>query len=225
MGLYHSPRIITDGLVLCLDAANVKSYPGSGTTWTDLVGNNVGMLTNGPTFDSGNGGSIVFDGVDDYVILSGSYTLSTATFVVWIKRNGTQNAYDGIFFSRGTGSNVTGINFFSSGTTLGYHWNAAAATYNWNSGLIIPDVTWCMCVVSVSSSSATAYVCQASGITTSTNITNHTSTIVDDINLGRDEIVGRFMSGSISQAMMFNRALSTAEIQQNFQATRGRYGL
>ena len=68
MGLTHSPRIVTDGLVLCLDAANAQSYPGTGTTWTDrsTSGNNE-TLTNGPTFDSANRGAIVFDGSNDRV--------------------------------------------------------------------------------------------------------------------------------------------------------------
>ena len=66
MTLQHSPRIITDGLVLCLDAANKLSYPGSGDVWTDLAGSNNGALTNGPTFSSANGGNINFDGTNDY---------------------------------------------------------------------------------------------------------------------------------------------------------------
>jgi hypothetical protein len=71
MGLSHSPSIITQNLVLCLDAANSKSYPGSGTTWTDLSGNgNNGTLANGVGYNSGNGGALVFDGVDDYVSLT-----------------------------------------------------------------------------------------------------------------------------------------------------------
>lgn len=76
--------IVTDGLVLHLDAANTKSYPGTGTTWTDLSGNgNDGTLTNGPTFDSDNGGSIVVDGVDDYLTLPDIDTYSsTAKFTV-----------------------------------------------------------------------------------------------------------------------------------------------
>jgi len=67
MGRAHSPSLVMNGLILCLDAGNTKSYPGSGTTWTDLSGNgNNGTLTNGPTFNSSNGGSIVFDGSNDY---------------------------------------------------------------------------------------------------------------------------------------------------------------
>ena len=71
MATLYAPRIVTDGLVLCLDAGNRKSYPGSGTSWVDMSGNNnTGTLTNGPTFGGGNGGSIVFDGVNDFVNFS-----------------------------------------------------------------------------------------------------------------------------------------------------------
>jgi len=68
MGTFGGAQpIVTDGLVFAVDAANYESYPGSGTTWSDLVGSNNGTLINGPTFDSGNGGSIVFDGTNDYI--------------------------------------------------------------------------------------------------------------------------------------------------------------
>jgi hypothetical protein len=70
MAFIHSPKIVTDGLVLALDAGNVKSYASGSTTWLDKSGRgNNGTLINGPTFNSGNGGSIVFDGVDDYCLL------------------------------------------------------------------------------------------------------------------------------------------------------------
>ena len=69
--MHIGPNIIEDGLVLYLDVANKKSYPGTGTDWFDISGNgNTGALTNGPTFDSANAGSIVFDGVDDYVLIN-----------------------------------------------------------------------------------------------------------------------------------------------------------
>ena len=66
MGVTYNNRIVTDGLVLCLDAASKRSYPGTGTAWTDLKGGNNVTLTNGPVFDSGNGGSVGFDGANDY---------------------------------------------------------------------------------------------------------------------------------------------------------------
>ena len=70
MAYRNGPKIVTDGLVLCLDAAIGKSYPGSGTSWTDLSGNgNNGTLQNTPTFNSANGGSLIFDAANDVVSL------------------------------------------------------------------------------------------------------------------------------------------------------------
>ena len=78
MGLYHSPRIVTSGLVLCLDAGNTKSYPGSGTTWTDLSGNAYNAtLTNGVSYSSDNKGTLTFDGTDDYCYVASSGFFST----------------------------------------------------------------------------------------------------------------------------------------------------
>jgi hypothetical protein len=77
MAFNYSPRIVTDGLVLYLDAANPRSYPGSGTTWSDLSrGGNNGVLTNGPTFNSANNGSIVFDGTNDFIQCSNRTTIN-----------------------------------------------------------------------------------------------------------------------------------------------------
>jgi len=88
--MYFSPRIVTGGLVLALDAADKNSYVGSGTTWKDLSGNaNNGTLTNGPTFSNVNGGVIVLDGTDDYVSLTSTDSLrpSNVTLSVWFNRN------------------------------------------------------------------------------------------------------------------------------------------
>ena len=85
MGLAHSPSIVTDGLVLCVDAANTKSYPGSGTTWTDISGKgHNGTLINGPTFSSDNMGGIVFDGSNDAVTLSANsdFDFGTGNFTI-----------------------------------------------------------------------------------------------------------------------------------------------
>ena len=216
--------IVTSGLALHLDAGDPASYPGSGTTWTDLTGNGRnGTLTNGPTFDSGNGGSIVFDGTNDFVQCSGSLTLTAATFIVWIRRNGNQNQYDGILFSRST--NTTGMNLQSS-NQLAYTWNGDGNTYFWQSNLTLPNLAWSMCAISVSSSSATAYLCQSSGITSATNTVSHGSTVMDDIEIARDEQGGaRYFTGNIAQALIYDRALTSTEITQNFDALKGRFGL
>jgi len=101
MSVRGGPDIVENGLVLYLDAANRRSYPGSGTTWFDLSGNgNNGTLTNGPTFDSANGGSISFDGVNDYVttpltlgdIFASSNGLEQLTMCYWHRRPSAASA-------------------------------------------------------------------------------------------------------------------------------------
>jgi hypothetical protein len=221
--------VVDSSLQLWLDAGQPASYPGSGTTWTDLSGNSRnGTLTGGPTYSATNDGSIVFDGTDDFVQCSGSLTVTAATFVAWIRRNGTQNPYSGIIFSRGpSGIDVSGLAIGQTGTfnEIGYTWNALSSTYFFTSNLTIPDLTWCMIAVSVTSTAATLYLCQSSGITTATNTTSHPSTLLGDIKIAQDEIGGRFFKGNIAAAMIYNRALTATEIGQNFNALRGRYGI
>jgi hypothetical protein len=215
--------VVTTGLQLYLDAGNASSYSGSGTAWNDLSGNGRnGTLTNGPTYSATNGGSIVFDGSNDYVQCTGSLTVTAATFVTWIRRNGNQGQYDGILFSRGT--SITGMDFHLS-NQLGYTWNNAVNTYNWQSGLIVPDLTWCMVAVSVTSTAATAYLCQASGITTATNTVSHTSSVLDDIKIAFDDAAARYFAGNIAIAQLYNIALTAEQISQNFQADRSRFGV
>ena len=216
--------IVTTNLSMFLDAGNASSYPGTGTAWTDLSGNSRnGTLTNGPTYTSADGGAIVFDGTDDFVQCSGSLTATAATFVIWIRRNGPQDDFDGIIYSRS--ATATGLSFFGTTNKISYTWNNAVDTYTWDSGLTIPDLTWCMVAVSVTSTSATAYLCQSSGITSATNTVSHTSTVLDDVKLAQDDQGARFFNGRISVAMIYDRALSADEITQNFNALRGRYGL
>jgi len=226
VALVHSPHIVTDGLILALDAGNPKSYPGSGNTWTDLSGNgNNGTLTNGPTFDSGNLGAIVFDGTNDYVDVSGSTTVSAATFLAWVRLDDlNQINYTGIIFSR-SNTAITGMNFYIGTENIGYHWNDASNTYSWNSGLTVPNQEWCMIALTVTSSVATAYLFRSSGTTSDTNNVSHGSTTLDAIKVGADVPTNRYLDGRISVAMVYNKALTASEIQQNYNALRGRYGL
>ena len=100
---FGPPKIITTNLTSYLDAANPSSYPGSGTTWTDLSGNNNNfILTNGPTYDNRNGGSISFDGTDDYLLNNSLVLNYNANFTIqfWFNTNslGGVNGY-GLFFN------------------------------------------------------------------------------------------------------------------------------
>jgi len=214
--------VVQSGLVLNLDAGVSSSYPGSGTTWTDLSGNGrTGTLTNMEVpgdYSSTNGGSLTFDGVNEYVVCTGSLTLTAATFIAWINRASVQGTNPGIIFSRSP--TATGMNFRFG--ALGYHWNDSSFTYQWASGLVIPQA-WCMCAITVTSSLATGYLYQASGLTTATNTTSHGSTTMSSIRVAVDAFENRYYTGSVSQALIYNRALSAAEIQQNYLATKTRY--
>jgi len=222
-----SPGIVTDGLVLHLDAGNYQSYPIAGTTWYDLSDRrNNGTLTNGPTFNANNGGSIVFDGTNDEVVCTGSITATELTFLVWLRRDGNQNAWAGILFSRGT--NVTGMNYRDATNQLGYHWNDTASSYSFVTNLTPPDQTWCMAAVSVNPTTAVFYLCQSSGITTVTNTISHASTTLNSVRVFRDSsgaLPARYAKGSVAQASIYNRALSAPEVSQNFNALRARFNI
>ena len=143
MGIARGPKIVTSGLVLALDAADKLSYPGSGTTWRDLSGNNnIGTLTNGPTFSGANMGSIVFDGTNDCVTLAinSLFNFGTGDFSIfcWIKSSKVSDF--STIFALDDGALGTGILFYIAVTTGVFRtWvanvaqNTAASIANGNS--------------------------------------------------------------------------------------------
>ena len=226
MALHHSPRVVTDGLVLCLDAASRESYPGSGTVWRDLARSNNGTLINGPTFSSANGGSIVFDGTDDYVTLSNTQIApgtGAFTWNFWVKLNDLDNL--SILFS-GTGSNTEyGVIFLvPTGEGLGYYANG----YRIQDDNTLFGLNW-LYVSFVGSGGADGsrnlklYRNTIQAGSTYTNNYNFTST-TPIIGANHDSF-SELMRGNISNVSYYNRALTPTEIQQNYNATKGRYNL
>jgi hypothetical protein len=232
MGLAHSPSIVIDGLRFCLDAANTKSYPGSGTTWTDISGkNHDGTLTNGPTFSSDNGGCIVFDGSNDHIGSIGTATdlgindtSSSFSFSVWFKTGGTSEYYmfdnfDGStqdiscrldagkleLYLRGSGGIINAVRYGSY--TLNA-WNNAV--YNFDS--------------STSPDTFTAYV---NGINTGTSTSNFSGNFESgsSFRIGMRPAGGGQFPGRIACAMLYNKSLTEAEVKQNYNALKGRFGL
>jgi hypothetical protein len=235
MAFNYSPKIVTEGLVLYLDAANTKSYPGSGTTWSDLSRNqNNGTLVNGPTFDSGNGGNIVFDGVNDYVNLGNTLNFSnynTVGFTIsfWVKVNSTiqTNRY---LFSKLTNSGVD--NQFS--VVYGYVANTyelygglggvgANQTIRTNSQISVNDTNWHNLTYSV----GTTTVGYLDGIIKFTNNYPSLTYISSTSNsyLTTFNAAGFYLNSNISTMQLYNRTLNQQEIQQNYNATKSRYGL
>ena len=224
MSLFHSPRIVTDGLVLCLDAGNIKSYPGSGTTWTDLSGRrNNGTLTNGPTYSSTNGGSIVFDGTNDYVTVGSSpYTgFGTGDFTlecwVYMQVSGSMVIYDGRYSSSATGfalsyDTVNGLKVFYSGG-------------NRIVGGTISANAWNHVAVAKVSGSTRLYVNGSQVGSTYADTNNYTSGAQNAF-IGAGYNLSAFWNGYMSTIKVYNgKGLTAQEIQQNFNALRGRFGI
>ena len=217
--------IIKNGLVLWLDAANPRSYPPpyNGTTWIDLAGTNNGTLTNGPTFNSGNGGSIVFDGTNDYVNCGNvsAFQINTGTICVWLRTTSPGGSFRGII----TKQNNYGL-FANSGVLVTYDWGNAAIR---STGISIADGNWrniCMSFTNNSgspSNNATIYVNGVSVLVTTIK------SIADNIGLelarGGSGSPEQILNGQIAQSVVYNRALTATEVQQNYNALRGRYNI
>lgn len=239
MGIAYNTSIVRDGLVLHLDAANVKSYPGTGTAWNDLSGNsNNGALTNGPTYSSANNGTIIFDGVNDYwctagptpTILQGDPSLTVFGF---FRRTGTISNEG----SWAVGSNVT------RGGICNWCGNAANdisidmwGTSTFNSGQTYPLNSWVCAAWTKTAGAMTRANCAIfvngikytgsqltvqRGESTAPNINNA------GIFVGSIDKVSTSYNPAIDIGCIFfySRVLSDFEILQNFNALRGRYGL
>ena len=229
MALAHSPRIVTDGLVLALDAGNTKSYPGSGTTWTDLSGNgNNGTLTNGPTYSSG---SIVFDGSNDYInsIQSSSIQLTDSmTISCWFSPNNFASGRQGLVGRNGlneytitleTGGTIS-FYFASTGQPGNYFNGASFMTFGQTNGVY-------QNLVFVRDYTANFVYCYKNGtlVSTSSSLagTSKPTATSGPMTIGVGN--GGYFNGSVSNINLYNRALSASEIQQNFNALRGRFGI
>jgi hypothetical protein len=228
MSSLGGPNIVTNGLVLALDAGNVKSYPGSGTTWLDKSGNgNNGTLTNGPTFSSANGGSIVFDQVDDFVTApnNSSINLTEAggAVSVWVKT--------GVNATGSLNGNLVGkTNTYSNGYWLVKYNNKVRMSLYGTSNLEmigekpITDDIWHHVVATWTSSQLTIYIDGALDKTQSYNFTFTTAT--NPLYIGRQNNTGEgYFKGNISQVQIYNRALSAQEVLQNYNATKSRFNL
>lgn len=220
--------IITNGLILNLDAGNSASYSGSGTTWTDLSGNgNNGTLTNGPTYTSSNGGSIVFDGINDYVTLGSTLSGTLAgTISFWIKLTNTiTTGYAGNqrpwgknadFECRwGGNSSVTDRNLV---TDIGGILSLVSVQNTW-----LNTVWYNITIVYNGATNSSALYIQ--GVLDATGTAGNVTGLTGNWIIGATSSTAGPLNGQISQYLIYNRALSAAEVQQNFNATRNRFGL
>lgn len=232
---YANGRIVTDGLVVCLNAADKTSYPGSGTTWYDVSGNrNTGTLTNGPTFNSDNGRYIVFDGVDDYVLanntsLNSQFSTTSVSHFMWVYPTGA-----GVLVSE-LGQSTPNIAWHDSNIEISVSGSFSFST--WHGSLTNKVVssnlsfnTWYYVGFAYDGTTLTAYINGVSiGTTTFTRDppynngfqTHYALFATDSTNMGTTTTgVGRSAAFSV-----YNRDITATEVLQNYNATKSRFNL
>jgi len=237
MSLSHSPSIVTSNLNLCLDANNLKSYPGSGTLWTDLTSNSFnGTLTVGQSYSwsSVGGGSIVFDGIDDVVTLPDTNYPAVwsdpLSLEIWINVPGaatwSNGSTIGNIILRGTYTGHIGIGRVTTD-------NVVTFSVRGDTAQSLPLATigrdsWYQIVGTWNGSIATIYVNgafkQASSPITHTGVPEVATWRIGD-NSAFGGNVGNFFNGYISNVKMYKKTLSESEVLQNYNALRGRFGL
>jgi len=229
--LAHSPKIITDGLVLCLDAGNTKSYPGSGTTWTDLSGNGSnGTLVNGVGYSGDNLGSLSFDGADDYCRISNASVLNSIgagdfTVSMWIYRATNPPTGNGEMLYQCSDLN-DGFVICVSTTSFRIATRDRQSTNNNTTfiGGIFTAGVWNNVVLTKSNTTYNGYSqgIYKGGFTSYQDV----STTTGFVDIGRVNWWGpSHWEGNISIVNTYNRALTASEIQQNFNALRGRFSI
>jgi hypothetical protein len=221
---YFGAPIVTDGLVFAVDANNIVSYPKSGTDVYDLVGSRVtGTLTNGTSFSPPNGGSFIFDGVDDYIVFPDDTNLDNQALTMESWSNVGTFFLDGFLFEKGS-VNTKYSNFYTSG---GYLYFRTVGLSTWDLIFYCPSYMnpnkWNHIVCTYDSGVKTIYangvqVAQQTGLT-GTIGTNTTGLFLGAYGPG----TGYFLNGKIANSRVYNRALTAAEVQQNYQAEQYRF--
>jgi len=237
MGLGHSPLISTNGLVLCLDAANPKSYSGSGTTWSDLSGNgNTATIVNSPSYVSSGGGYFSFNGSSQYAsipytsVLAPTSQITYEAFAYLANWNVSNDMR--ILSKTETGGYQIGINegIIGSGNVGSILWLGGAyrqvkvarttLSSGWHHLAFTCDGRYFR--MYVDSVNVSTY---DHGSVVSISYSNNNHFLVGAEPGGGTTVAGNYFSGRISSVKVYNRGLSASEIQQNFEALRGRFGI
>lgn len=239
---YHQGNIVTDGLVMAVDAGNLVSYESGSSTTYSLTGSVSGSLTNGTSYNSGNGGVWNFDGVDDYIEFPFETILNDCSFEVWFKATSTRTyQYPLAIRNNGVGSsyafyldiNDPDGNGFAQ--TMWVYWNSGGTPYSvvpktgtygdWN------DSTWRHYVFTRSTTVAPYTEHYMNGVKVTNVSRNGDQTTQFGNGTGYKLYLGQYGAGALYypgyQAIVriYNKTLSSAEVAQNYNATKGRFGL
>ena len=220
-----SNNIVTDNLIVYLDASNLSSYSGSGSVWTDLTGNaNNGTLINGPSY---SGGGIVLDGSSQYITIPyNQVNFNTSTLIYVAKLDASPNSRNTIF-SQYYGGNGAQMEWGSGGSLRSnYRQNAASTPENdAPNGTGISTNTIYHIAVTYNTGGVIRHY--KNGVLLGSN-TNSSQTNVnggDLINVGRNSSAGLYFKGLVYKVMIYNRVLHSAEIINNYYSVKTRFGI
>jgi len=236
MANLYGPRIVTDGLIFHVDAANKKSYPGTGTTWYDLSGKQQNVtLENGPAYSSLNYGKFSFDGTNDGgLIASNSEMLSIVcpmTILVWAKQTST-GSYRVIFGQYSSTTNhrlIKMLRVDGSSRIFKYYYGTSSGSFGSRQHSVYPTLNqWNFYSVIVSGTISSAYI--TLGLNTTFTGASSAGALTSTPDTSTAVRIGRmnsaeYWAGDISVVSVYNKALSTNEVTNIYNANKGRFGL
>lgn len=237
--LFFPTAMVQDDLICHLDAGNSSSYPGSGTTWTDLSGNdNTGTLVNGVSYSSSDGGSLVFDGSNDYVKIVGpALAKGKSELTICMFINPSSSGYRGSIWGEGAGANDG--NWWQYNIMRGMKWRTRD-TSTGSQGSRNNDIsvdyftadTWqyMSAVYSVSGGFKTFYINAVQKSTTTTSVDALTTARnLDESQIGKptdpNDSSDNYFTGNIATVEVYDKALTATEIQANFDSRKSRFSL
>lgn len=227
MAFRYSPKIVTDGLVLYLDAANSKSYPGSGVDWNDLSKSRHLATVNGnPTFSSEYSGEFNLDGTGDYFTIPqsfGDFSNSVCSYEIWCYPTSFPSGGQILFMDRPIFSNNYGVEIFvlNSLGTLTVRGSSSVAV---NSTEKLQLNKWNHIVVNYSGTSTESYI---NNVYEDMGIITEVSGSTYDLYVGKYPTIANTYdwNGKISLVRVYNKTLNASEVSQNYNTLKNRFGL
>lgn len=230
MSLSHHPNIVRNGLIFYSDAGNFKSYIGSGTNLIDLTTNKKnGTLTNGVTYSSSNGGSLVFSSVSSqYVSITGPISTATSNISMSAWFRTTNTTLSQMIFYNGSDLNGNGYGFsINNESTSNGRIRMLYGNVAWiDTAYTVSANTWYYGTMNIMSNGSNEFYINGAKVYTGVSQTRYTPTLRAD--LGRNDFSGtyaRFLNGNIASAQFYNKSLTATEVFQNYNALKGRFGL
>ena len=242
MAITRGPKIVKSGLVLALDAADRNSYIGSGAVWSDLSGNNnTGTLINSPTFSSLNGGSVVLDGVNEYIVDSSISSFNVGCINIWIKPTTIINASSTgtILMQLRYGVPANSSWYIALGSITSLLTNEYITITNPSNdtrtavadgGSLLAN-TWVNIVINWESTIYKIYINNIVKTTSAAvggnvgQLTVPNTYVIGSFQINNTAVYSGFFPGSVATTKLYNRTLTATEVLQNFQATRTRFGV